>query len=485
MKFQANNMNGVTTESYYDTTQFQANDDELTFLTLGDGDFTYSLDLARCLGGWVEYYSDIRRNKIHLISTGIDTKSQLVAKYKDALFVLEQLQQQQSSSSSTSTPPPPLLSVSIRHGVNAIVTSLEQGGNQNSTPFCADHVMFHHPHLGTEDAQLHGRFLCHLMESINKYWMKRNGGIFHLTLVQGQFERWKCQEAAERQGLKLLKRVPFEPPPIPTSSYRYRRHQTGKSFESRRPMNGSETFTFGRTCDEGKYIAHHLPWQGDPDIMAAPDSNSKEGNSKFATKQDPSSNKNNDINSLPCPFCERHFREERSRKCHIRDKHPEGADKKQKTDDDDDDSMTKKFQCEHCPPDVTTGESRSFLSEQALKDHVRAKHSAIHRQILPDWHRPTQVVKQQNSVTTGWESVSTTYDSFHKTADAGDRKDHGCCSICGLVFVGADHSDRHQQEFIPPDDTFESFQCSFCSKSFREKRAKLQHENFCSRQVYN
>ena len=47
--------------------------------------------------------------------------------------------------------------------------------------------------------------------------------------------------------------------------YRFRRHQSGRSFASRTPTNngncGSETLTFGRIVDEGLYISYQLPWE--------------------------------------------------------------------------------------------------------------------------------------------------------------------------------------------------------------------------------
>eukprot|EP00980_Cylindrotheca_fusiformis_P030516 scaffold24938_cov147-Cylindrotheca_fusiformis.AAC.2 len=131
------------------------NHDRISFLTLGDGDFTYSLDLGRYL---LSKNSTKGGNPSELIATGIDTKEQLCAKYKDAPFILKQLESLSTSSSSSSSKK---LSVSIHHGINAIVRrNFEKV--EPAAAMKADHVMFHHPHLGTEDAALHTRFLSHL-----------------------------------------------------------------------------------------------------------------------------------------------------------------------------------------------------------------------------------------------------------------------------------------------------------------------------------
>jgi hypothetical protein len=134
----------------------------VTFLTLGDGDFSYSLDLARYLASSLNYNNTNRA----LIASGIDSFEQVLEKYKDSPFLLKQLQSTTSTESS--------LSISIQHGINAIV--------DKESPIKADHVLFNHPHVGTEDAALHARFLCHLLHSAAHYWMKPNG-VLHLALV--------------------------------------------------------------------------------------------------------------------------------------------------------------------------------------------------------------------------------------------------------------------------------------------------------------
>lgn len=395
----------------------------LSILTLGDGDFTYSLDLAR-------YFSlHGHETKVQLFCTSFDSQEELLAKYKDSPYILRQLLSLQN----------PKLSISILHGINAIAGFEARIGH-------VDHVMFHHPHLGIEDAVLHGRFLCHFFHSCIHGWMTPKGGLVHLTLVDGQFDRWNCEKAAINQGLKLVERKPFLPPPVDHPSYQYRRHQTGKSFESRRPQ-GSETFVFGR-IESQRIIPSNL-FQASPDpspSVAIDDLNSQQQRLDLAAPQ---------VAGLECPFCDRVFKEERSRRCHLRDKHPNGADKKAKTND-----GTITLECIHCATE--TKESRQFTSEQALQDHIRAKHVAIHKTVIPDWCQK----EDAPLISSG-------------TDDANEHNGASSCHICGMLFTRKDQEVKHLDDFKPiiPDKEFE---CSFCTKKFRETRAKLQHENFCS-----
>jgi uncharacterized C2H2 Zn-finger protein len=442
-----------------------------SYLTLGDGDFSYSLDLARYFT--VLIYQEGQR--IQIIATGVDTLQALTKKYKDAPFILENLRKQEQQLLSSS------LSVSIRHGVNAIIlendvdTKQENHSNNNqrqqqqqqqySSLFgISDHVMFHHPHLGIEDAALHSRFLCHLFHSVSNFWMKSNGGVFHLTLVKGQYERWKCQEAASRHGLCLLNKYIFAPPPVRDSikntngsTYHYRRHQTGKSFESRRPTSESITYTFGRECDEGMYIATHLPWQ--------------------STRKEASVPSKSVISLIPCPRCDKAFREGRSLKSHLRDKHSDGVDNLKTVSD------QEPIPCPFCSQEETGTPTRTFPTAQALEAHITAKHSGVHTYIVPDWSiakKNTTADRQDNFIEDAIKLKKPASLAL-QGQNEGDNCDDITCPICDLPLY--DRSlDEHFVDFVPNEDSL-VFPCTFCSKSFREERAKLQHENICSKRT--
>jgi len=388
--------------------------DELTFLTLGDGDFSFSLDLARYLAE--ESSKSLKGHPtFRLVATGFDSLDELAEKYKDAHFTLRQLRHLDSSSA---------VSVSVHHSVNAV--DADAVGERT---FPGTNVIFNHPHLGTEDSMLHSQFLCHLFHAVDKVWLK-NDGLFHLTLANGQFERWNCLAAAERQSMVQVDRCPFQSPPVKDPYYRYRRHQTGKSFANRTP-GGSETITFARRADK-KWVnckSCCVFWY------------SEEGTEQKETPYE-------------CPYCDRTFREKRSVKNHIQSKHD--GEKKRKRD------AKESWTCPHCGD-----KERIFESSQALNDHMQAKHNALHTEIAPDWSEKVKTGKTA------------------KGGAVGSVDGYSTCDVCGLVFTTQHEAREHGKQFAPSTESSKdlkgNFKCSFCSKSFRERRAVLQHENFCTK----
>ncbi|MGK3760516.1 MAG: hypothetical protein ACI8RD_012833 [Bacillariaceae sp.] len=509
-------------------------DDHIVYLTLGDGDFTYSLDLVRYFTSST-LSTSVPRRPLKLVLSGIDSFETLTSKYKDTPHILEEIRNQQEKM--------PSLLVSIRHGVNAIVHKnsshknvdvVVDGTVKDECTSCtaaapvppvsieaADHVLFQHPHLGTENCSLHKRFLAHLFHSATNHWMKRNGGIFHLTLVEGQYDRWECKEQAKRHGLILLHQAPFAPPPISYQSvqqqdsknnddilnnsnstndnvdlncnrYHYRRHQTGKSFASRRPKCTSITYTFGRTADKNMYVATTLPWQQSDCSSQYTNTAEETGTKSSSITKTQTTSKS--TSTLLCPFCDKEFLEERSRKCHIRDKHPneevpsddrskQPRKKRQKKEEtfistpgDDGSSLF----CPHCQDNNTSDEESSrriFQSAKALETHIRAKHSAIYTYIAPDWSIVKQKEKNNNNDTNHDTQTNNHDNDDSNVVDNKSKVEE--CHICGLKLVGRSFT-QHLQDFVPLEGS-ETFSCQFCSKSFREERAKLQHMNFCGK----
>jgi uncharacterized C2H2 Zn-finger protein len=405
---------------------------ELVFLTLGDGDFSFSLDLARYLAAHAASVaaaatgSKARRPTLRLIATGIDSLEELTQKYKDSPFLLRQLTSLNQSDD---------FSVCVQHGINAVLAPTNnKRHDDNKHSLRADHVIFNHPHLGTENAALHSRFLCHVFFAVTNVWLRDgDGGRFHLTLAAGQYERWKCPQAADRHGMVAMDRCSFQSPPVPNPHYQYRRHQTGKSFENR-TGGDSETITFCRRIETQRRskVSHHQPcrlfWY-----------RSTDDDSSIATKHDI---------VFKCPHCDRTFREERSVKNHVQSKHTDPKKRKR-----DADAL---LTCPHCPTD------RVFESSQALQDHLRAKHSSsdMYNEIRPDWCLDAEMTETNPSA-------------------------HGSCGICDQVFRTELEAADHSTAFIPvatgaeSDAGSTSFKCVACSKGFREKRAQLQHENVC------
>jgi DNA-directed RNA polymerase subunit RPC12/RpoP len=384
-------------------------DEAIIYLILGDGDFSFSLDL----GTFLRDNSSTSGGSSQLIATGFDSLDDLQSKYRNTPFVLKQLER--------------LEHVRIHHCINAVNHPTMHRSETTIQIPPANIVIFNHPHLGTESAVLHAQFLCHLFFTVSHSWMRTNGK-FHLTLAKGQYERWECQAAAERHGMRLVHRGAFQ---VPNNGeyYELRRHQTGKSFKSR--TTSSETFTFAcvRTQDQ-------QPPSDDACTTTRPSW------WKSAPVQE---------TVYSCPHCHKDFREDRALKSHLRSKH--ASDNNDNNNNNENNNKRKRsFECEHCQKEQGAP-PRTFDSIEALNEHCRAKHTGVHQDLQPDWCR----VEKQVVVTA-----------------------FGSCSICSRTFESEQAKEVHQQSFLPVANQEKvSFACSFCHKTFGEQRAQRQHENGC------
>eukprot|EP00978_Attheya_sp_CCMP212_P024590 scaffold77517_cov51-Attheya_sp.AAC.1 len=478
----------------------------MSYLLLGDGDFSYSLDLCRYLLA-SSSSSTAGCSDIQVTATGIDSMSDLSQKYKNIDSILRKLRRA-TLSPVIGTPPTPQLheekiamgtnsepsakkkdesrqrtkrkiSLSIHHSVNAIIPFQDNDKkidrvDDDSSNVTADHdtlqscgqkirettqphgnVIFNHPHLATENAVLHSRFLSHLFYSANHQWLARPGGVLHLTLVVGQFERWNCLEAAKRHGFVLLNRCPFQPPPpLPSNDanggetcyYEHRRHQSGRSFASRAD-GGSETLTFGRSKDTNQYLSLCLPWQTPSGTDRVNCETCDETDAKKIMFQ--------------CPHCTKAFREERSRKNHITSVHKTAGSERNESlmihhHDPKRQKMEKEESIVTCPictnavDEMGQARARRFTNDRALEDHMRAKHSGKHTEIKPDW------VEESNSTILGESCVppSLTNRAIHqeKSATNKDSENNDCpesCRICGMTYIYVDAKLLHHQDFNP------------------------------------
>ncbi|GKY96381.1 hypothetical protein MPSEU_000597700 [Mayamaea pseudoterrestris] len=425
------------------------NESVLTYLILGDGDFTFSLDLARYLQHqeFQQRHSltiQLSSARIHLIATGFDSFTELKQKYKDSPFILKSLRE-------CSTP---LLQIDVRHGVNAVASDYDDDVASDDQIQKAHHVIFNHPHLGTEDCIRHYQFLSHLFHACRERWLIDSdcSCYLHVTLAHQQAHRWKCLAAAERHGFHLVHRVTFQSPPLSKhgqpSYYQVRRHQTGKSFGNR-VAGPSETLTFALKATHGDKsenddavtsLSHPLPW-----YSFAPSSSDSAATPAAFT----------------CQYCSRSFREERSLNSHLLAKHV--------GDDDDADLRPRKkpaLTCSYCPSET----KRTYSSENALAEHVLAKHSGPHTKILPDWSISAKM------------AANTVEESCHDKLEAS----FGKCSVCDKVFATESELLAHETTFLPSSSLNSGapipsvHACSYCKQNFGDQRARLQHENKCA-----
>jgi hypothetical protein len=150
----------------------------LKVLTVGDGDLTLSLALARAYG-----------NHIQLTASVLDTQESLLKAFPDApLTELESLK------------------IPVMYGLDA--TKLHREYAKNSW----DLILFHHPHLGlatlekneAEHANRHYRLLCHYLHSAG---LVSSNGLVHVCLCGTQPETWRLHEAAQHQGMTLVRTI--------------------------------------------------------------------------------------------------------------------------------------------------------------------------------------------------------------------------------------------------------------------------------------
>jgi len=447
---------------------------KISVLLLGEGDFSFSYDLAQFLSFINTTKSDGSGKKsdqtrkrfeenlfsspsttICISATGIDSAQELQEKYKDSSFLVSSLKALNQDH----------FQVQVCHEVNAILhdkkipesspddekTSSFQINEESASLLLpsnlkpATFVVFNHPHLGIEDAARHTQFLYHLFYSVARGWMTHEArGRFFLALATGQWERWQGPAASHKYGFELLGRDPFsgpvitDPPPGESeklkSYYQQRRHQTGKSFAARAQ---SEIFTF-RRIPSGATLAKNSNLHREKPFWIT---STKVIDNTLNQERKQHIGVNGDVEASAkffCEHCKKAFREERSLKNHIRSKH-----QKRKRDD----QQKEKFPCSQC--------SRVFETKDGLRDHVSATHSGLHSEIKPDWFREGEEKEQKNCMFT--------------------------CDVCG----GHDKSQlEHMSHFVPgllintQEQT--THKCSFCGKTFREKRGQLQHENFCA-----
>jgi ribosomal protein S4 len=167
---------------------------KLRVLTVGDGDLTLSLALARA-------YCD---HSIDLTASVLEsTKERLLKSFPDA--PLSELEER--------------FNVPILHGIDATQLHRRQypfrngsDGTVESKRGCSssdlfDLITFHHPHLGlsslqedeAEHALRHYELLCHYLFSAGQI-----AKLVHVCLCGTQPETWRLLDAARRQGMSLV-----------------------------------------------------------------------------------------------------------------------------------------------------------------------------------------------------------------------------------------------------------------------------------------
>ncbi|CAM9133729.1 unnamed protein product [Ectocarpus sp. 4 AP-2014] len=270
-------------------------------LILGDGNFSFSLALANGLllpptpHLQPSPQARLQQQAFEIVATSFDGRLDLLSKYVEAPGIVAALRS---------------LGVTVLHNVDA--TALDSRVLQVSPSDRRrtqlqqqqfEHVIFNHPHTGTEDMRRHRSFLGHFFHAVANSAIDSTGpvsgggsgacdvsdiggggaltavpgvadrqgstgailapgGAVHVTLALDQPERWGLEEQAARHGFSLVHRRPF--PAEKIDGYMTKRHQTGRSFRQR--VQASETLSFSWAAsaqaargDDGAAFGSTLP----------------------------------------------------------------------------------------------------------------------------------------------------------------------------------------------------------------------------------
>jgi hypothetical protein len=163
----------------------------LRVLTVGDGDLTLSLALARAYG-----------DQIDLTASTLDSKEELLHFYPDA--VVDELQALPEH-------------VNVRFQVDA--TQIHCLEKEKNNPNKWDLISFHHPHLGlsslqdeAQHAHRHYCLLSHYLHAAKQSFRDERTGLIHVCLCGTQPETWRLMQAAEHEGLELIRKLPTQAP---------------------------------------------------------------------------------------------------------------------------------------------------------------------------------------------------------------------------------------------------------------------------------
>jgi len=216
-----------------------------------------------------------------------------------------------------------------------------------------------------------------------------------------------------------------------------------------------------------------------------------------------------DLSKFKCPHCDKSFRDERARKNHIKCVHQNcknnnNSNQKSSQQQQQQQQQSSATTCKGDPPPLNCDlckkeglfSSRVFPHMEALEAHKKAKHTGICTIIRPDWASKNKkdVKNGHGSTCTALNDTTINHDSQNgddnnqsTSTDTGTTNvktlDFGSCIICDMRFESEGEKMQHYRDFIPSNVSNSKrvlFQCTQCGKTFRDKRAQLQHRNFCS-----
>eukprot|EP01060_Flectonema_neradi_P010474 TRINITY_DN17574_c0_g1_i2.p1 TRINITY_DN17574_c0_g1~~TRINITY_DN17574_c0_g1_i2.p1 ORF type:complete len:340 (+),score=56.90 TRINITY_DN17574_c0_g1_i2:52-1020(+) len=183
-------------------------------LVCGDGNFSFSLAVGRLQQDGTVSSMEILNNLIgkkgpfDWTCTSFDDRAELLGKYPECEKILPAIERCDG--------------FQVQHGVNAWELDVSFPKQK------FDVILWNHPHLGTEDFNLHRFLLTHFMDSARGHL--NPGGKIILSVLRGQAGRWSVTASAEKLGLVLDASQSFLPSMYP--GYETRRNRTGGSFQN-------------------------------------------------------------------------------------------------------------------------------------------------------------------------------------------------------------------------------------------------------------
>jgi hypothetical protein len=389
-------------------------------LILGDGNFSFSLALAKLLDQKHAAATNyIQGYNADIICTSFDSYKEVVSKYHDSERILEEL----------------VRYCQVAHEVNA--WELQDYKNM-------DFIIWNHPHLGTEDFRLHQFLMAHFFHSAKR--ALSSTGKIRVSLVQGQETRWNVFVQANRVGMNLEKVEIFDESLWP--GYVVKRNKHGGSFKNIHTKKHVRTsmkscvYTFG--TDKEFIDIKDIPFRLES-LFGKNFDTTFEEKTFVAVKSEltPSQKLSKSKKPLPpkdliCTFCSKQLTSVRAYQQHVHMVHILQKFGDWKPD------RPRTISCIHC--------GKKFADNESAEQHTINKHTFIQKDEIPN--------VEDNAVQNDHQ-----YEYYP-------------CEVCGQSCINQPWGMELHLERMKPALGM-NMRCPLCPLSFIEQRALTQHFKFC------